>query len=81
MTCTEMRVNDVLFRCHPNCRGEGPFYDWAILQSTPCRARPCKIVAFLPDVNDLDVANQTLEETLVVVQPCGKKNTITFYSV
>ena len=79
--CTEMHANQVLYRCHPNYRGEGPFYDWAMLQTTPCYHRPCKIVAFLPVINDSNVVNQEFEETLVVVLPCARKtqSTSTLY--
>ena len=79
--CTEMHANEVLFRCHPNYRGEGPFYDWAMLQTTPCYRRPCKIVAFLPVLNDPNVANNAFEETFVVVLPCARKtkSTSTLY--
>ena len=73
VTCTEMHANDVLFRCHPNYRGEGPFYDWAIFQTSPFRCRPCKIVAFLPVMDDPQLQNCFLEEAHVVVLPCARK--------
>ena len=58
------RTHHVKFRCHPNFRNEGPWYDWAIVRfaqeggatnqedsttQVPKDCVPCKILAFFED--------------------------------
>ena len=69
-TCTELWVNDHLYRCHPNYRREGPHYDWAIAKLSSQRpAIPCQIVAFVPVGN----VNPLLNNSYVVLRTCGVK--------
>jgi len=32
---TEIKISGMNFRCHPNYRGRGPWYDWAVMRIAP----------------------------------------------
>ena len=72
-TCTEMHVKNVLYRCHPTYRSEGPHYDWPMVQMSTHRQRPCKIVAFVPATKGADAFNSDLKTAHVVLQTCATK--------
>ena len=74
MTCTEVVVRHVLYRCHPNYRNRGPWFDWAIVQlyRNQC-PKPCKLLAVIPTASNSDMHNTTLTEPWVLVAPCSDR--------
>ena len=69
MLATEYKRDEYIFRCHPNYRNSGPWYDWIWVRftmddgNTECEY-PCRVVCIIPgDVNGMT-------ETELMVQAC-----------
>ena len=69
MLATEYKRDEYIFRCHPNYRKSGPWYDWIWVRftmddgHTECEY-PCHVVCIIPgDVNGMT-------ETELMVQAC-----------
>ena len=77
VVCTEYNRFGVPFRCHPNYRSQGPWYDWAMVQfevtdnnnNTWQQDYPSQIVALL-----MQHMNPTLHEHKMVVLSCSDRN-------
>ena len=69
MMCTEYKRDQYIFRCHPDYRNSGPWYDWIWVRFTVDEGEtekeyPCRVVGIIPGEEN------GLAETELMVQAC-----------
>ena len=52
---TQLKLANTIFHCHPNYRGQGPWYDWAMIK-------------YIPNEDNPDVTNEWPARILAFVQ-------------
>ena len=80
LSLQQPRQRCVTLRCHPDFRGEGPWYDWVIavipaLSTDSLRVVPCKILAFLRSSPKEPKSEKEKGDVFLIVHPClGKQD-------